>query len=167
MSHRKPIISFIGLAVAGLAACGGSSTKTSAPAPSPAPSAQTAPVAPGPSTTVRPSLSLGDTTLGKVLVDAQGRTLYALTKDTNGTPTCTDACAKAWPPALVTGQPAAGPGISTPVTVVDAPGGSTMLRAGAWPLYRCAGDAAPGDVNGEGSGGVWFAVGADGKLIKH
>ena len=34
-----------------------------------------------------------------------------------------------------------------------------MLKAGAWPLYRFAGDAAPGDTNGQGSGGVWFVVG--------
>ena len=41
-----------------------------------------------------------------------------------------------------------------------------MLKVGKWPLYRFAGDAAPGDINGQGSGGVWFVVGADGKLIK-
>jgi predicted lipoprotein with Yx(FWY)xxD motif len=41
-----------------------------------------------------------------------------------------------------------------------------MLKVGKWPLYRFAGDAAPGDTNGQGSGGVFFVVGADGKLIK-
>jgi predicted lipoprotein with Yx(FWY)xxD motif len=133
----------------------------SAAAPAPATSAATPPAA------TAASLALGQTSLGPVLTDAQGHTLYALTKDTNGTPTCTDACAKAWPPALVTGMPTAGPGVTAAVSVVPAPGGGTMLKAGKWPLYRFAGDAAPGDVNGQGSGGVWFAVGADGKLIKN
>ena len=66
----------------------------------------------------------------------------------------------------MTGAPAADPAITAAITTVDAPGGGTMLKAGKWPLYRFAGDAAPGDTNGQGSGGVWFVVGADGKLIK-
>jgi len=36
--------------------------------------------------------------------------------------------------------------------------GTVQLTLHGWPLYRCAGDSAPGDVNGEGVGGVWFAV---------
>jgi predicted lipoprotein with Yx(FWY)xxD motif len=140
------------------------STAASAPAkPAPAPAAAAAPAAPSAPT----SVALGTTSLGQVLTDAQGRTLYALTKDTNGTPTCTDACAKAWPPAMASGTPTAGAGVTAALSVVDAPGGGTMLKAGKWPLYRFAGDAAPGDVNGQGSGGVWFVVGADGKLIKN
>ena len=42
----------------------------------------------------------------------------------------------------------------------------TMSKAGDWPLYRFAGDQAPGDVNGQGSGGVWFAMAPDGTLIE-
>ena len=46
--------------------------------------------------------------------------------------------------------------------VVD---GTFQLKAGAWPLYLFAGDAAPGDINGQGSGDVWFAVNPTGGLI--
>ena len=35
-----------------------------------------------------------------------------------------------------------------------------------WPLYRYAGDAKAGDTNGQGSGGVWFAVTPSGALHK-
>jgi len=35
-----------------------------------------------------------------------------------------------------------------------------------WPLYRYAGDAAAGDTNGQGTGSVWYVVGADGQPIK-
>jgi predicted lipoprotein with Yx(FWY)xxD motif len=123
-----------------------------------------------PTTTVKPapaaSVKLGDSPLGKIMVDADGRTLYAFTKDTNGTPTCTDACAKAWPASSLIGQPVAGNGIVAPLRAATSPVGGTMIVAGKWPLYRFAGDAAPGDTNGQGSGGVWFAVAADGTLIK-
>jgi predicted lipoprotein with Yx(FWY)xxD motif len=113
------------------------------------------------------SVSVADSPKGKILVDADGRTLYAFTNDTNGVSTCNGGCAKAWPAATISGQPVPGPGVTAPLSVVDAPGGGTMLKAGKWPLYRFAGDAAPGDVNGQGTGGVWFVVGADGKLIKN
>ena len=35
-----------------------------------------------------------------------------------------------------------------------------------WPLYFFANDAAPGDHNGQGVGGVWFVVGPDGAPIE-
>jgi predicted lipoprotein with Yx(FWY)xxD motif len=121
---------------------------------------------PAPAPVVAASVKLADSPLGKIMVDAEGRTLYAFTKDTNGLPTCTDACAKAWPASSLTGQPIAGSGITAALRSVTAPTGGTMIAAGKWPLYRFAGDAAPGDTNGQGSGGVWFTVAADGTLIK-
>jgi predicted lipoprotein with Yx(FWY)xxD motif len=125
---------------------------TTKPAATPAPAASA-------------SVKLADSPLGKIIVDADGRTLYAFTKDTNATPTCTDACAKAWPASTVSGQPVAGTGIAATLKSVTSPAGGSMIVAGKWPLYRFAGDAAPGETNGQGSGGVWFAVAADGTLI--
>jgi len=149
-------IAFLGLlasAAIGAAACGSSNTDATQPAyATPAPPA--------------PSVKLADTSLGKVLVDSEGRTLYAFTKDANGTPTCVDACAKAWPAATVSGQPIAGAGIAATIQSIAAPTGGSMIVAGKWPLYRFAGDAGPGDVNGQGTAGVWFAVAPDGTLIK-
>ena len=107
----------------------------------------------------------GDTGLGTVLVDAEGLTLYGLTDDTGGVPTCDGACAEAWPPLTVDGPdlPAGlDPGL---YSVVERSDGTFQLEAGEWPLYRFAGDAAPGDTNGQGSGGVLFAVAPDGSLI--
>jgi predicted lipoprotein with Yx(FWY)xxD motif len=37
---------------------------------------------------------------------------------------------------------------------------------GGRPLYYFAGDAKAGDTNGQGVRGVWFAVTADGVLVK-
>ena len=136
------------------------------PAAAPAATAPAAPVTTAAPAPAPASIKLADTPLGKIIVDAEGRTLYAFTNDKDGTSTCAGACAKAWPAASITGDPVGGDGISAALTTVDNPAGGKMLKAGKWPLYRFSGDAAPGDTNGQGSGGVWFVVGADGKLIK-
>ena len=110
--------------------------------------------------------SVGETSLGATLVNADGLTLYGFTTDADGVPTCADACADAWPPILVASADlpeGLDPEVFSVVEgVVD---GTFQLKAGAWPLYLFAGDAAPGDVNGQGSGDVWFAVNPTGGLI--
>jgi predicted lipoprotein with Yx(FWY)xxD motif len=156
-------MSFLGLLAAaaiGTAACGSGSYGSSQPSDPATPA--TTPTAPAASNA---TVKVADSALGKIIVDAQGRTLYAFTKDANGSPTCVDACAKAWPASSVNGQPVAGPGIAADVHSVTSPTGGTMIAAGKWPLYRFAGDASPGDTNGQGSGGTWFAVAADGRLV--
>ncbi len=104
---------------------------------------------------------------GPILVGADGRTLYAFTKDTDGQSTCFDACAAAWPavPAPDGFTPPAGVDPAL-VGTVDRPDGGKQLKIGKWPLYVYAGDGAPGETNGQGVGGVWFVVKADGSLIK-
>jgi predicted lipoprotein with Yx(FWY)xxD motif len=112
------------------------------------------------------SVTLADSKLGKIVVDANGMTLYAFLKDTGGTSACSGACANAWPPAAATGTPTAGTGITGSLTAVARPDGTMQLKLGDWPLYRFAGDAAAGDTNGQGSNSVWYVVGADGQPIK-
>ncbi len=114
-----------------------------------------------------PTVQLSDSPLGEILTDAEGFTLYLFTKDGDGgVPTCEGGCAAAWPAAIADTEAAAGDGIDPSlVTTVDTPNGP-QLKIGKWPLYRYASDAAPGDTGGQGSGGVWFVVGADGKPIK-
>lgn len=107
-----------------------------------------------------------ETDLGTILVDANGRTLYAFTPDSAGEPTCVDACADAWPPAIIEGDLAVGDLDASVFSLVEHPAGGQQLKAGDWPLYLFAGDAAPGDVNGHGSGGVWFAVTPDGTPVQ-
>jgi predicted lipoprotein with Yx(FWY)xxD motif len=140
-----------------LAACGGGyGSKGAAPKP-------VVPVTITTSTAVKS----GDTSLGKVLTSSSGLTLYALTNDTKTTSTCTGACAQVWPPLLVDKGWTAAPGLDRSLfsTLVRSDG-SRQLVAGQWPLYTFSGDTKAGDVNGEGSGGVWFAAGVNGKLVK-
>jgi predicted lipoprotein with Yx(FWY)xxD motif len=112
------------------------------------------------------SVQLADSPLGQILVDGNGNTLYGFTNDADGVSTCTGDCAATWPAHLIQGPPVTGEPLEPAVfSVVEGAEGGQQLKAGKWPLYRFAGDAAPGDVNGQGVGGVWFVVGADGSLI--
>jgi predicted lipoprotein with Yx(FWY)xxD motif len=113
------------------------------------------------------SVQLADSPLGQILVDAEGNTLYGFTNDVDGVSTCTGDCAATWPAHLIDGDPVLGEGLDPAVfSVVEGAEGGQQLKAGKWPLYRFSGDSAPGDVNGQGVGDVWFVVGADGSLIK-
>lgn len=106
-------------------------------------------------------------TFGSILVGADGRTLYAFTKDVDGQSTCFDACASAWPALTVADGFTPPTGVDpTLVGAVDRPDGGQQLKFGKWPLYYYTGDGAEGDTNGQGVGGVWFVVKADGTLIK-
>ncbi len=105
--------------------------------------------------------------LGHILVNPAGLTLYAFTKDVDAKSACTGACAATWPPVIVSGDLAVGNGLTAQLfKVVDRPDGKKQLEAGKWPLYTFAGDAAPGDTNGQASGGFWFVVSTDGTLVK-
>ena len=42
----------------------------------------------------------------------------------------------------------------------------TQVKAGAWPLYYFANDAAPGDTNGQDVGDVWYVVSPTGEPIE-
>ena len=107
-----------------------------------------------------------ETDLGSILVDSAGLTLYGFTNDTDGNPTCNDACADAWPALTVPDVELPAGLDDTLFSVVTRDDGTNQLKAGAWPLYYFAGDAAPGDTNGQQSGDVWFVVAADGSLVK-
>ena len=111
-------------------------------------------------------VGVGETALGDVLVDSNGLSLYGFTNDADGHPTCDDACADAWPPVIVDSTDVPD-GLDAEVfSVVERNDGTFQLKAGKWPLYLFAGDAAAGDTNGQGSGDVWFLTAPDGSLIK-
>jgi predicted lipoprotein with Yx(FWY)xxD motif len=55
-------------------------------------------------------VALGQTRLGKVLVDARGRTLYLFAKDKRRRSACYGACATYWPPLVSSAKPRAARG---------------------------------------------------------
>ena len=112
----------------------------------------------------KPTVKLKTTSLGKVLVAANGLTLYLY--DPDGTDTsaskCTGGCASAWPPLTAKGKLKAGKGLD--VTLLTKGGGGQVAYNGHL-LYFFTGDSAAGQTNGQGVGGVWHAVDAAGNPI--
>jgi predicted lipoprotein with Yx(FWY)xxD motif len=96
--------------------------------------------------------------IGYVLAEASHQVVYTYSKDTkNGKPTCTGACAEAWPP--VTGMPQAGPADTFPAQfgLVKNASGVEQITYDGMPLYLLKG-AAPLATTGNGVGGVWHVV---------
>ena len=165
--HKNSQFLVLGVAlIAIVAACSSSGASPSAAAPSAAaPSA--APSAAASAPAAGTTIALANSSLGKILVDSKGMTLYMFDPDAAGTPTCYDACATNWPALLADGTPTAGTGLdAAKLATVDRTDGGKQVKFGTWPLYYFAADAAAGDTKGQGQGGVWWVVGADGAPIK-
>jgi predicted lipoprotein with Yx(FWY)xxD motif len=108
-------------------------------------------------------LGTGVTAVGTV-VTTEGYTVYRFANDTTApsASTCVGECAAKWPPVKGDGQPAL-QGIPTGlVGTIGRPDGTQQLTLNGWPLYRFAGDSRPGEAKGEGVGGTWAAMGANG-----
>jgi predicted lipoprotein with Yx(FWY)xxD motif len=116
-----------------------------------------------------PALRVRTTSLGKVLVDSAGRTLYAFGHDRKNVSRCSGACATNWPPATAPSKPAVGAGVSKgKLKFITRSDGSRQLSYNGHPLYRFIGDHKKGDVNGQGInafGGIWHVVAPSGKVI--
>ena len=142
-----------------LAACGGNDDQASGTAATAAPTTAAAQETNG------ATVAVATSKLGDILVDADGRTLYAFTKDKGDQSVCSGECATNWP--ALTGTPTAGTGAQAALlSTSKQANGSTQVTYGGKPLYYFAGDAKPGDTNGQGVGTVWFAVGGGGELVK-
>ena len=107
-----------------------------------------------------------NSTLGAtVVVDAHGRTLYALSPETTRHLLCRSrACFAVWPPATVRSRSVklvAGHGVEGHIGVLRRTDGRLQLTLRGLPLYRFSGDSAAGEANGEGIksfGGTWHAA---------
>ena len=110
------------------------------------------PATPAQAAADKPTVSLVDSSFGGVVADADGRALYAFTKDEAGTPTCTGGCATAWPAASAPTTLVAGDGVegSKLATVARPDGAADQLKLGRWPLYYFAGDAGAGGLQRPG-----------------
>jgi predicted lipoprotein with Yx(FWY)xxD motif len=107
--------------------------------------------------------------LGKVLVDAKGHTLYLFEKDKRNHSACAGACAGFWPPLLTSSKPIAGAGVKASLlgTTRRSDGKMQVTYAGH-PLYRFALDSRVGQTKGEALdkfGAEWYVVAPSGKKI--
>jgi len=161
MIRKRSIIFLTGAALIALsalsvAACGGGGASASVTPPK---------LADGQPAT----LGSSNSSLGKILVDSAGHTLYLFEKDSGTTSACTGACASAWPPLRVSGKPKVGTGINAAqVGTTTRSDGKPQVTYHGHPLYRYQGDQKPGDTNGQGLtafGGGWFAVSPAGQAV--
>jgi len=139
------------------------------PAQQPAQPAAPAPAAAQPSPSQTQSsgagLSATATSIGTVVADAKGWILYRFNNDAANPSktTCYNDCAKKWPPVVYNANYQLDGVDAKYVGKVQRTDGTWQLTIGGWPVYRYAGDGKPGDVNGQGAGGVWYAVTPEGK----
>ncbi len=135
-----------GLSLALVAACGGSSTTTGGSSSGGSSSG---------------TVATGSTSLGTVLTNSQGFTLYYFMPEQGGKIVCasTSACNTTWPPLLSSsGAPSAPSGVSGTFGVATLPDGTAEVTYQNWPLHIYSGDGAAGQTNGQGIQGMWFAA---------
>jgi predicted lipoprotein with Yx(FWY)xxD motif len=125
-----------------------------------------------PKTTTGGSATIGvsdNSSLGKILVDSQGRTVYLFQKDTGSMSTCSGACATNWPPVTTTGKPSAGTGVTASMLgATTRSDGSKQVTYNGHPLYLYSGDQSAGDTNGQGLnffGANWYVLSPVGSTI--
>lgn len=107
---------------------------------------------------------------GRILFDGRGFALYAFTRDRPGHSACSHACAKAWPPFIVTRRPRADRGVGASLlgTIRRSDGRLQATYAGK-PLYFYIGDRKAGQVlcqNVREFGGLWLVVRPNGTLVR-
>ena len=101
-----------------------------------------------------------DGELGGYVVGEDGLALYVFLPDEGVTSTCNDECAINWPP--LTGEVAAGDGVTGELGTITSDDGTEQVTLGGAPLYYFIGDEAAGDVNGQGLQDVWYLASAEG-----
>ena len=141
------------------AACGGNSGSSSGSSGTSA----SAPTASG------ELLSTAKTSLGTILVDGKGMTVYNFANDTGTSSTCVDACAADWKAVVAPASlPSSLPGVTGALGSTTRADGTLQVTVAGHPVYTFVGDSKPGQTNGQGkvlNGGLWTVVSPDGKPV--
>ncbi len=113
-------------------------------------------------------LMVADSSLGEIVVDAEGMTVYFFDNDTpgSGESSCAGQCLQNWPPVAPAADTPTAEGVTGELGTITATDGSTQITLNGLPLYYFAGDQAPGDVNGQGLQDVWWVVSPTGEAIR-
>ena len=162
-----------------LSGCGGGGGTTTAtspastPAPEPAPTlsvsspatATDTPLGSAPASAA--GLRVAESKAGPIVVDGKGMSVYYFTKDTkdSGTSACTGDCITNWPPVTTAAEAPAAEGVTAALGTIPTPDGKKQVTINGMPVYYFAKDQAPGDIAGQGVGGVWYLVAPSGEMI--
>jgi len=125
------------------------------------------PTAPPVVAITEPTLNVAsDPSLGEFLVDGKGMTLYIFTKDERDKSNCDADCLAKWPPLLTQGSPVVGSGVdASQVAFALLADGTKIVTYDHRPLYYWVKDTKPGDISGQGVGGVWYVISPTGDEI--
>jgi predicted lipoprotein with Yx(FWY)xxD motif len=106
------------------------------------------------------ALKTASTSLGTVVVDSSGKTVYAFDKDTvnSGKSACNTGCSGLWPAVTTTSGTPTGVGVSGKLGTITRSDGSKQITLDGRPLYTYSGDSGAGAVAGQGVKGIWWAV---------
>lgn len=119
----------------------------------------------------RATIAAAPSSLGRILVNGQGRTLYLFERDTRRKSTCYGACASVWPSVTTSGAPKAGRGADRrKLGTTRRRNGTLQVTYNGHPLYTYTGDAKRGQTNGEGIdgfGGEWYVVSPAGAKVEN
>ena len=117
-----------------------------------------------------PALTARASSYGRILFDRRGFALYAFSKDPPGHSNCAGACAKRWPPYLVTRSPRAGRSVTASlIGTIRRKGGRLQASYAGKPLYRYVGDRRPLQVlcqNVNEFGGLWLVLRPNGTVVR-
>jgi predicted lipoprotein with Yx(FWY)xxD motif len=116
------------------------------------------------------TVATGTSSLGRILVDGQGRTLYLFEKDRRGRSACAGPCAAYWPPLVTGGIPrAAGGSRQSLLGVVRRADGRSQVTYAGHPLYRFVQDTRRGQTSGQDLqlfGAGWYVLSPKGAKIE-
>jgi predicted lipoprotein with Yx(FWY)xxD motif len=145
------------LAALAVAGCGGGGKSNASSGPPKTSSGATA------------TVGVSNESLGNILVNSQGRTVYLFTRDSGTMSECSGACAVNWPPVRATAKPTIGSGANASlVSTTSRSAGAKQVTYNGHPLYLFKGDSSPGDTNGQGLnafGGSWYALSPAGDQV--
>jgi predicted lipoprotein with Yx(FWY)xxD motif len=119
----------------------------------------------------RSAIAVRSTPLGRVLVDAGGRTLYLFEADRPNMSNCSGACLSVWPPLTAGKTPPTKAGaLPAAIGTIATSGGKRQVTYHGHPLYLYAGDQKPGDTAGQGLvqfGAAWYVLAPTGDKVDH
>jgi predicted lipoprotein with Yx(FWY)xxD motif len=115
------------------------------------------------------AVSVKQTSLGKTLVDANGRTLYLFEADRTGVSTLSPAGLAVWPAFTSAVAPQAKSGAAAAdIGIVAGPGGVRQVTYNGHPLYYYVGDRRARSTAGQGLnqfGAVWYVLSPSGDAV--
>jgi predicted lipoprotein with Yx(FWY)xxD motif len=163
MMSRSPLTiaagaALIPLTALALASCGGGNGDNATAASAPPKTSSGSPA----------TLGVENSSLGKILDNGQGRTLYLFQRDSGTKSACFGACATNWPP-LRSANPTVGSGANASmIGTTKRSDGKPQVTYNGHPLYTFTGDSSAGDTSGQGIsafGGLWYVVSPAGQQV--